>query len=82
VRILAYKDWKENIYVIAGIIYVAGMFPLYYLYQTNPASRYDLIWTVSYISIAGAMLLFLQLLAAAWTAREPVKSNATAGSRS
>jgi hypothetical protein len=70
---MAYKDWKDNIYVIAAIIYVGGMFPLYYLYEANRANGYDIIWTVSYISIAGAMLLFLQLLAAAWTTREPPK---------
>ena len=73
-----YKDLKDNIYVIAAIIYVAGMFPLYYLYQANPANNYQIVSDLSYISIGGAFLLLLQLLVAAWKAPEPVRKESMA----
>ncbi len=72
---MEYSGWKDHVWIIASIIYVGGMLPLYYLYQTDPASRYGLISNVSYLSIAGAMLLFLQFFIGAWSSREPVKGN-------
>jgi hypothetical protein len=66
-----YKDFKDYIYVISAIIYVLGMFPLYFFYQASPANNY--IPYLSYISVGGAFLVFLQLFAAAWTTRDPVK---------
>ncbi|MFI5450504.1 MAG: hypothetical protein ACHQ03_12150, partial [Candidatus Bathyarchaeia archaeon] len=38
-----YGGLKDNIYVISAIIYVGAMFPLYYLYQAYPLSRYQII---------------------------------------
>ena len=38
-----YKDWKDDIYVIAAIIYVVGMLPLYYFYQANPVGNFHLV---------------------------------------
>ncbi|HXQ92120.1 MAG TPA: hypothetical protein VN739_03875 [Nitrososphaerales archaeon] len=73
-----YKDLKDKIYIIAAVIYVVGMFPLYYLYQANPAGNYQIVSDLSYISIGGAFLVFLQLLIAAWKAPEPVKKESMA----
>jgi hypothetical protein len=72
---LPFSDWKDDIWIISAIIYVGGMFPLYYLYESNPANRYGLISDVSYISVAGAMILFLQLLTAAWFTKNRPKSD-------
>ena len=65
---------KENIYLISALIYVVAMFPLYYLYEAYPAQRYQLIPDLTWISIGGAFLLFLQLFVAAWYARGPTVS--------
>jgi hypothetical protein len=73
-----YKDFKDYIYVISAIIYVAGMFPLYFFYQASPANFG--ISDLSYISIGGAFLVFLQFFAAAWTTQDPVKKENSSGS--
>jgi hypothetical protein len=66
-------NWKEYIFAIAAVIYVAGMFPLFYVYETVPSSTYTLLPTLTIVSIIGAFLLFGQLLVAAWTAPKRAK---------
>jgi hypothetical protein len=64
----SYGGWKEYIFAIAAVIYVAGMFPLFYVYDTSPGSTFTLMPTLTIVSIGGAFLLFGQFLVAAWTA--------------
>jgi hypothetical protein len=58
----------DNLWVIAAIVYVAGMFPLFYLYQAYPLDRFgDTITRATIISIFGAVgLLSLYIFAGAW----------------
>jgi hypothetical protein len=66
-----YGGIKDNIYVIAAIIYVAAMFPLYYVYQTDPSQTFRLLPNLALISIGGIFLVFLQFIVAAWNAHGP-----------
>jgi hypothetical protein len=54
---------KDNIWLIGAVIYVAGMFPLFYLYQAYPMDRFGLTITrMTIISIVGAVaFLFAQM---------------------
>lgn len=67
-----YGGIKENIFLIAAIIYVGGMFLLFYVYQTGsptvllPGNSYSTIPTVTLLSTFGCFLLFLQLFVAVW----------------
>ncbi len=63
-----YKGLRDYIYAIAAVIYVGGMFPLLYLYQTYPTERYQIIPGFTIISVAAAFLLFGQFFVAAWMA--------------
>lgn len=58
---------RNHIWLIGAAIYVAGMFPLFYLYQAYPLDRFGLTITrATLISIFGAVgLLFLQMVLAA-----------------
>ncbi len=69
-----YREIKDYIYVIAAIIYVVAMFPLYIVYQSNPSQAYGILPNLSLISIGGIFLVFLQLFVAAWDAREPPRT--------
>jgi hypothetical protein len=70
-----YGGIKENLYLISAIIYVGGMFLLLYVYQNIPNTNYTLIPTVAYLSTFGALILFAQMLVAAWkTPKEPMES--------
>ena len=75
-----YGGLKEYVFAIAAIIYVGGMFPLYYLYEVFPADRYTLIPTFSWISVAGCILLFGQWFVAALTAPTKPVSKPSSGS--
>jgi hypothetical protein len=59
---------RNHIWLIGAAIYVAGMFPLFFLYQAYPLDRFGTTITrVTLISIFGAVgLLFLQMVLAAW----------------
>jgi hypothetical protein len=59
---------KEEIWLIGAIIYVLGMFPLYYLYNAQPFDRFgSLITGLTLISIIGVVgVLFLFMLVGAW----------------
>lgn len=59
---------REELWLIGAIIYVLGMFPLYYLYNAQPLDRFgSLIQGMTYISIFGAVgILFLFMLVGAW----------------
>ncbi|MDG6981327.1 MAG: hypothetical protein JRN51_09500 [Nitrososphaerota archaeon] len=59
---------SENIWVIAAVIYVAGMLPLWYYYNIAPFDRFSSIaQTLPYISIFGAVfVLFTHILVGAW----------------
>lgn len=61
-------DLKEELWVIGAAIYVLGMFPLYYLYNTQPFDRFGtLITGLTLISIVGAVgVLFAYMLIGAW----------------
>ena len=61
-------DLKEELWVIGAAIYVLGMFPLYYLYNTQPFDRFGtLITGLTLISIIGAVgVLFAYMLMGAW----------------
>lgn len=61
-------DYKEELWLIGAIIYVLGMFPLFYLYQAAPLDRFGgLITNMTYISIFGAVgVLFIYMLIGAW----------------
>lgn len=61
-------ELKEELWLIGTIIYVLGMFPLYYLYNAQPFDRFgSLITGLTYISIFGAVgVLFLYMLVGAW----------------
>jgi hypothetical protein len=49
---------KERIVLIAGVIYIAGMFPLWYLFNVNPASTFSAsAQAITYISEFGCLLL-------------------------
>jgi|GEM_PF-1127399 uncharacterized membrane protein len=63
---MAQGGWvKEYIWVIASIIYVGGMFPIFLYYQANPGNRFAGLESVTILSVAGAFLLFGQLFVAA-----------------
>lgn len=59
---------KEELWVIGAIIYVLGMFPLYYLYNAQPFDRFGtLITGLTLISIVGAVgILFIYMFIGAW----------------
>lgn len=61
-------DIKEDLWVIGAVIYVLGMFPLYYLYNTQPFDRFGtLITGLTLISIVGAVgILFVYMFIGAW----------------
>ena len=66
VESMAQGGWvKEYIWVIASIIYVGGMFPIFLYYQANPGNRFAGLESVTILSVAGAFLLFGQLFVAA-----------------
>jgi hypothetical protein len=58
----------EYFWVIASVIYVGGMFPLYLYYQSDPLGRFGPGTSLDIISTAGAFLLFIQFFVAAWFA--------------
>lgn len=59
---------KHQLWLIGAIIYVAGMFPLFYFYQVLPFDRFGTtMQTLTYISLFGAIIiLFLHMLVGAW----------------
>lgn len=59
---------KEHFWLLAAVIYVGGMFPLFVLYEMFPADRFGaLISNMTYISIVGVTgLLFLFMMVAAF----------------
>jgi hypothetical protein len=59
---------KEKVWLIAAVVYVLGMFPLFYLYQANPLDRFGtLITNMTYISLFGAIvLLSIYIWIGAW----------------
>jgi hypothetical protein len=59
---------SENIWVIAAAIYVLGMFPLFYYYQSFPLDRFGTTITrLTLISIFGAVgVLFIYIFLGAW----------------
>lgn len=61
-------ELSEHIWLIGTLIYVLGMFPLFYIYQAYPLDRFgSLAQDLTYISIFGAIgLLFLHMLVGAW----------------
>jgi hypothetical protein len=61
-------DLKGQLWVIAAIIYVGGMFPLFYVYQTQPLERFGTLATsLTYISIFAAVgILFIHIWLGAW----------------
>jgi hypothetical protein len=63
-----YGGIKEYIVVIAAVIYVLAMFPLFYFYQIAPADRYTILPDLTWVSTAGCILLFAQWFVAALTA--------------
>ena len=71
-----YRGIKDYIYVIAAIIYVAAMFPLYIVYQSDPSQTFRSLPDLALISIGGIFLVFLQLFVAAWDAHGPEKREA------
>lgn len=60
--------FKDRVWLIGAVIYVAGMFVLFYEYQSYPLDRFgNLLTSSTLISIFGVVgLLFLQLLIGAW----------------
>ena len=81
-KMAGYSRLKDYIYVIAAIIYVGAMFPLYFVYQSNPSQTFGILPNLSLISIGGAFLVFLQLFVAAWDAPNDVRREATVSSSS
>lgn len=61
-------DLRYHLWQIAAAIYVLGMFPLFYYYQTMPFDRFSaLIQSLTYISLFGAIVvLFIHMLVGAW----------------
>jgi hypothetical protein len=61
-------DLKEELWLIGAIVYVLGMFPLYYLYNAQPFDRFGaLISGLTLVSIVGAVgILFMYMLIGAW----------------
>ena len=61
-------ELKDQLWAIGALIYVAGMFPLFYVYVTMPLDRFGaLAQTLTYISLFGAIvILFLHMLLGAW----------------
>jgi uncharacterized membrane protein len=59
---------KDYVWLIGAVVYVFGMFVLFWEYQTNPLDRFGSLLTSStLISIFGVLgLLFLQLFIGAW----------------
>jgi hypothetical protein len=55
---------KEYIFLIAGIIYVGAMFPMFFVFKANPASTFTTLPTLIYPSEIGCLLLMGQLLIA------------------
>lgn len=57
---------KEYIFLIAGVIYVAAMFPALFLFQQNPANTFSSFsQNILLISEGGCFLLMGQFLVAA-----------------
>lgn len=58
----------DDIWLIGAIIYVLGMFPLFYFYSYTSVDKFGAILTnLTYISIFGAVgVLFLFMLVGAW----------------
>ncbi len=71
-----YGGIKDYIYLIAAVIYVVAMFPLYFVYQSDPSQTFHILPNLALISIGGISLVFLQFLSAAWDARGPEKKEA------
>ena len=61
-------ELKEEVWLIGTIVYVLGMFPLFYIYQSQPFNRFGtLITGLTLISIIGAVgILFIYILIGAW----------------
>ena len=61
-------ELKEEVWLIGTIVYVLGMFPLFYLYNAHPFDRFGtLITDLTIISIVGAVgIIFLYILIGAW----------------
>lgn len=61
-------ELKEELWLIGAIVYVLGMFPLFYLYEARPFDRFGtLITGLTLISIVGAVgILFIYMLIGAW----------------
>lgn len=61
-------ELREELWVIAAAVYVLGMFPLFYLYQTYPLERFGSVsQSMTVISLFGAIgLLFIYMLIGAW----------------
>lgn len=57
-------ELRESVWLIGTLVYVLGMFPLWYVYQTQPFDRFGtLMQTLPLISIFGAVgLLFIYML--------------------
>jgi hypothetical protein len=72
-RLAGYGGLKEYLWVIFAILYVLGMFPLFYVYQAFPADRYTLVPEVAYISTGACVLLFAQFFVAALTVPKSAK---------
>jgi hypothetical protein len=74
----SYGGLRDYIFLIAAVVYVVGMFPLYFVYQSDPSQTFRLLPNLAYISIGGISLVFLQFLVAAWGARGPEKREESA----
>ncbi|MDG6997856.1 MAG: hypothetical protein JRN15_01940 [Nitrososphaerota archaeon] len=54
---------KEYIFIIAGVIYVLAMFPLFFIFQANPGDMYSAYpQDMLLISEGGALLIMVQFL--------------------
>jgi hypothetical protein len=58
----------DHIWLIAAIVYVLGMFPLFYVYNIMPLDRFgSLAQSLTLVSITGAVIvLTIHMLVAAW----------------
>jgi hypothetical protein len=57
---------KEYIFLIAGVVYVLAMFPLFYLFHENPANTFSAFpQNILLISEGGCFLLMGQFLVGA-----------------
>jgi uncharacterized membrane protein len=69
----SYGGLKDYIYLIAAVIYVVAMFPLYFVYQSDPSQTFHILPNLALISIGGISLVFLQFIVASWDAKGPEK---------